>query len=169
MSYISHAELADRPGARELAEQATPQHLTVVDFALMEATLLGTDRSAWSADEIAVADEALARVDLAVADAEAFIDGFLDQRGYLPLYPVPRIVANWARMIARYYLHKDRVGSDDNDPVLRDYRDALKMLQLTADGKFSIGLTEPEKKTNGTESPSFTKGKSVFRDALEDY
>jgi len=168
MPYISHAELADRPGARELAEQATPQHLAVVDFELMEATLLGEDRSAWSADEVAVADEALARVDQAVADAEALINGFLAKRGYVPLETVPGIVANWTRMIARYYLHKDRFGADDKDPVLRDYRDAMKMLQLTADGKFSLGFDDPVKET-GTDAPSFTKGKTVFRDNLGDF
>ncbi|MEX2475063.1 gp436 family protein [Marinobacter sp.] len=168
MPYVSHAELADRPGARELAEQATPQHLPMVDFELMEATLLGGDRTTWSEEEIAVADEALSRVDLAVADAEALINGFLAKRGYVPLDPVPGIVANWTRVIARYYLHKDRVGTDDKDPVLRDYRDAIKLLQLTADGKFSLGFEDPVKAT-GTSAPSFTKGKSVFRDNLVDY
>lgn len=168
MPYISHAELADRPGARELAEQATPQHLKFVDFELMEATLLGEDRSAWSPEEIAVADEALSRIDQAVADAEALINGFLAKRGYVPLETVPGIVANWTRVIARYYLHKDRVGTDDKDPVLRDYRDALKLLQLTADGKFSLGFDDPVK-ASGADAPSFIKGKSVFRDNLEDY
>lgn len=168
MPYISHTELADRPGARELAEQATPQHQRLVDFELMEATLLGEDRSAWPAEDVAVADVALSRIDQAVADAEALINGFLAKRGYVPLDTVPGIVANWTRVIARYYLHKDRVGTDDKDPVLRDYRDAIKLLQLTADGKFSLGFDDPVKAT-GSAAPSFTKGKSVFRDNLEDY
>ncbi|NWO05374.1 MAG: DUF1320 domain-containing protein [Alteromonadaceae bacterium] len=168
MPYISHAELQDRPGARELAEVASPQHLWVVDFELMEATLLGKDRSAWPDEEVDVADEALSRIDQAVADAEALINGFLAKRGYVPLENVPGIVANWTRIIARYYLHKDRVGNDDKDPVLRDYRDAIKLLQLTADGKFSLGFDDPVK-ASGTGAPSFTKGKSVFRDNLGDY
>lgn len=168
MPYISHQELADRPGARELAEVATPQHLPVVDFGLMEVTLQGADRSAWPPEEISVADEALARVDLAVADAQALIDGFLSRRGYLPLATVPGVVANWTRVIARYYLHKDRVAADNNDPVLRDYRDALKLLQLMADGKFSLGFDDPIK-ASGSGAPSFNRGKSVFRDNLDDY
>lgn len=168
MPYISHAELAVRPGAREIAEVATPAHQRTVDFQLMDATLLGADRSAWDADDIAIADEALARVDQAVVDAESLINGFLAKRGYVPLETVPGIVANWTRVIARYYLHKDRVGTDDKDPVLRDYRDALKLLQLTADGKFSLGFDDPVRAT-GADAPSFTKGKSVFRDNLEDY
>ena len=89
MSYISHVQLAERPGARELAEVATATHEHIVAAELMEATLQGGDRSAWSADEIAVADDALQRIDDAVSDAQATIDGFLGKRGYLPLNPVP--------------------------------------------------------------------------------
>lgn len=143
MSYISHIQLAERPGARELAEVATAEHETLVDYALMEATLTGADRSAWSADEVAVADDALQRIDDAVSDAESLIDGFLAQRGYLPLDPVPGVVTTWARAITRYYLHKHRLGTDAQDPIVRDYQDAMKLLKLTAEGKFSLGADDP--------------------------
>ncbi|MCO1335471.1 DUF1320 domain-containing protein [Microbulbifer sp. OS29] len=166
--YISHAQLAERPGARELAEVASPAHEALVDYDLMQATLLGADRSTWSAAEIIVADNALVRIDDAISDAKSVIDGFLGRRGYLPLDPVPGIVTTWARAICRYLLHQDRVSGESDDPIVRDYRDALKLLQLTADGKFSLGL-EDTSAQQGIGQPATTARASKFRDNLADY
>lgn len=169
MPYISHAQLAERPGARELAQVATAEHLPLVDYALMEATLLGGDRSAWAAEDIAAADDALLRIDDAVNDAQATIDGFLGVRGYLPLDPVPAIVSTWARAITRYYLHQDRIRTDEkSDPIVRDYRDALRLLELTAAGKFSLGAND-NLVSQGTGSPDFSAGSSTIRDNLKDF
>lgn len=143
MSYITHDQLAKRPGARELAQVATPEHEAVVDPELMEVTLTGGDRTAWTIAEIEIADEALSTIDDAMADARSVIDGFLARRGYLPLNPVPPIVTTWARVIVRYMLHKDRIGENKDDPIVRDYNDAMRLLQLTADGKFSLGADDP--------------------------
>ncbi|WNP66694.1 phage protein Gp36 family protein [Pseudomonas aeruginosa] len=46
------------------------------------------------------------------------------------------------RDIGRYLLHKDRI-SDDKDAILRNYKDALKFLQMVADGTFSLGAEDP--------------------------
>lgn len=140
--YITPVQLAESPGARELAQVATPEQSPVVDTALMDATLRGTDRSAWSSDDIAVADDALARIQDAIDGAGAVIEGYLVLRGYaLPLDPAPNIVTRWARSIVRYSLHKDRISDPKSDPIARDYSDALKFLQATADGSFSIGVS----------------------------
>ncbi|WP_218241522.1 gp436 family protein [Comamonas fluminis] len=143
MAYITPIDLAERPGARELAQVATPEDKHVADTALMDATLRGGDRSAWSAADQADADAAMARIQDAVSEADSLIDGFLAKRGYaLPLAPVPKLVTGWSRSIARYLLHKSRISMETNDPIVRDYRDALKLLQLTADGKFSLGADD---------------------------
>lgn len=143
MAYVSHLQLAERPGARELAQVASPDHAAVVADELMDATLRGGDRSAWSAAEQAAADAALARIDEIVAQADSLIDGFLVKRGYpLPLTPVPPLVAAWATAIARYLLHKDRISDEKSDPIARDYRDAMKLLQLTSTGQFSLGADD---------------------------
>ena len=168
MPYITHAQLAERPGSKELAEVATAAHEQLVDYELMEATLLGEDRSSWPADEVARADDALLRVDDAEADAESVIDGFLGRRGYLPLDPVPGIVTTWCRSITRYFLHKDRLSDDSSDPIVRDYKDAMKLLQLTAEGKFSLGVDD-DKAQQGAGEPMVTTGSTVFRDNLRDY
>lgn len=152
MSYITPADLAERPGATELAQVASSQHGALVDYALMDATLRGTDRSTWSAPETAAADAALARIQNAVGEADSVIDGYLVKRGYpLPLWPVPALVSGWSRAIARYLLHKDRISDDRTDPIARDYRDALKFLAATAEGKFSLGAADPVAAASGTD------------------
>ena len=166
--YITHTQIAERPGSKELAQVATPEQYRVVDTTLMQATLLGSDRAAWPEAEIAVADAALARINDAIADAVALIDGFLGKRGYLPLNPVPGIVTTWCRAISRYFLHQHRLNADDKDPITRDYKDALRLLQLTADGKFSLGGNDVVV-TTGAGMPEFTQGSTTFRDALKDF
>jgi phage gp36-like protein len=149
MDYITPAELAERPGAREIAQTASQQHQMVRDDALMDATLRGQDRAAWTPEQIAAADAALARVRDAVAEAGALIDGHLAQRGYtLPLALPPgsagrNMLGVWARAITRYLLNQDRITDEGKDPVARDYRDALKLLGQLAVGKFSLGLDDP--------------------------
>ena len=144
MNYITLDDLAERPGARELAQVATKEGVRAVGADLMEATLRGADRSAWPADQVAVADDALQRIQDAVTEAESLIDGYLAKRSYpLPLSPVPKLVTGWTRDIARYLLHKDRGGKEDNDPIVRNYKDAVKFLGLVAEGKFSLGAEDP--------------------------
>lgn len=168
MPYISFAELAERPGARELADVASTEHEAVVDPALMDATLRAGDRSAWGADEQALADAALARVGDAVAEAGALIDGFLVQRGYpLPLELPPTstgksVLSAWARAIARYLLHKGRITEESKDPIARDHRDAMKMLGLLADGKYSLGAVDPAKASPAATDVRFAGAPTVF-------
>ena len=161
--YITPAQLAERPGARELAQVATRERDAIVADDLMEATLRATDRSTWSADQIAIADDALARINEAITGAAGTIDGFLARRYPLPLATVPPIVVEWSRSITRYLLHKDRISGEATDPILRDYRDALKLLQLTADGKFSLGADDPVLTDAGDAEVQFTGDGRVFR------
>lgn len=171
MSYITAAQLAERPGARELAQVATADHQSVVADALMEATLRGEDRSAWTAPEIAIADDALARITDAMAEADSLINGFLARRGYtLPLAPVPPLVSGWARDITRYLLHKHRLGEDGKDPISRGYRDAMKLLQQTAQGAFSLGAQDPVTTGPAAVDVRFEADDNVFgRDQLDRY
>ena len=156
MAYITPADLAERPGAREIAQVASLPHQMVRDDNLMDATLRGTDRSRWSPDEQAAADIVLARVQNAIAEAGALIDGYLVQRCYMLPLQLPAsgsgmsVLASWARSITRYLLNKDRVTDATKDPVARDYQDALKMLGLLAQGKFSLGAADPEASAQGS-------------------
>ena len=154
MPYITTAELAERPGPREIAQAASSLTAPVVDYALMDATLRGQDRTAWTAEQTAAADAALQRVQDAVAEAGAVIDGYLAQRGYaLPLVLPPTstgksLLTAWSRAITRYLLLGMRVSDESKDPVARDYRDALKMLDRLAAGKLSLGGNDPAAPAN---------------------
>ncbi|MGO1072321.1 gp436 family protein [Lysobacter sp. CA199] len=147
MTYATPVQLADARLARELAQVTTPERVRVIADELMEATLRGTDRSAWSAAEIAIADECLRTITRRLRDADSTIDGYLRTRKprpyTVPLDPVPELVTLWARWIARYLLHQDRRTEEKDDPIVRDYKQALQFLQLTAEGKFSLGGEDP--------------------------
>lgn len=172
--YATLAQLADAKLARELAQVATADNAVVIDDTLMEASLRGGDRTTWPADQIALADDALVHITKAIADADSVINGYLRNRkpvAYtLPLDPVPGIVSVWSRWITRYLLHKDRVNTAEaTDPVVRDYKEALKFLQLTADGKFSLGADDPLPPP-GAGAPEICAPERVFTfDTLQDF
>lgn len=177
MPYVTTAELAERPGAREIALLATSDSAPTVDYALMDATLRGTERSAWPAEQLAIADAALQRVQDAVAEADALIDGYLAQRGYtLPLLLPPTstgksMLTVWSRAITRYLLNGSRITDESKDPVARDYRDALKRLAEVAAGRLSLGGTDPEAPANAVSTDvRFDGAAPVFgRDQLRHF
>ena len=143
MPYITHADLADSPGALELSQVASDEHRPPVRAELLDAVLRGGDLADWPAEDVADAQRAVGRVDSAVRDAGSMIDGYLAKRGYaLPLDPVHPLVAAWCRAIARYMLHKNRTTLESKDPIARGYTDAQRLLQQTADGKFSLGAQD---------------------------
>lgn len=172
--YCTPTQLADAKLTTELAQLATPQREVVVADDLMEATLRYEDRSGFDSADVAVADEALVHVIKALTDASDVIDGYLKLRkpvAYtLPLTPVPGIVSVWARWIARYLLNHDRIGTrEETDPVVRDYRQAIRFLELTRDGKFSLGADDPLPPPSGG-APDFVAPARLFtHDTLRDF
>ncbi|CDF82146.1 hypothetical protein PKB_0778 [Pseudomonas knackmussii B13] len=167
--YITLSELADRPGPEELSQAATPRRFRAVDADLLDALLRGNPVSDWTSEEVEIGTQALDVIVSAVNDAQAYIDGFLQQRGYLPLQQRYGIVTGWARAIARYLLHKDRLSGEQNDPIVRDYRDAVKFLQLTADGKFSLGQDDPVATPSNGAPQVTTSGRTFSLDSLKDF
>lgn len=172
--YCTPANLADAKLARELAQVATPERLAIVSDEAMDAALRGGDMSGFPADEQTAAAEALAHVTKALTDADAVIDGYLIMRKptpyTVPLNPVPGIVQVWARWIARYLLHKDRINTTEStDPVVRDYKEALKFLELTRDGKFSLGGNDPLPPASGGAPEVCAPPREFTRDTLRDF
>lgn len=161
--YITPAQLAERPGARELAQVATRERDAIVSDDLMDATLRETDRNAWTSDQVAIANDALARIVEAITEADGIIDGFLAKRYPLPLSVIPGLVTAWSRSITRYLLHKDRLSGESDDPIVRDYRDALKLLALVAAGKFSLGADDPGLTDTEAADVQFVADGRVFR------
>jgi len=163
--YLTHADLLQSPGATELAQAATADDAPVVPAALMAATLEGSDRSAWAAEQIATADEALARIDRLIADTGELVDGYLGARYTLPLLTIPGIVRAWATDVLRYRLH-DNLDADA--PIASRYRDAVAGLSLIRDGKLSLGVAEVATAPSGSPASS-APPRVMTRERLEQY
>jgi len=58
MAYITHAALADSPGALELSEVASDEHRRPVPAELLDAVLRAADVSAWGMDDVQAAQRA---------------------------------------------------------------------------------------------------------------
>ncbi|WP_374607114.1 gp436 family protein [Thermomonas sp.] len=146
--YCTPTLLADAKLTRELAQAATPERMPIPSDEAMDAVLRGTSTVGMDADEIEAAEAALVVVNNALQAASELIDGYLVMRKptpyTVPLSPVPGIVVTWCRWIARYLLHKDRVNTQEaTDPVVRDYKEALRFLAMLRDGEFSLGADDP--------------------------
>lgn len=164
MPYVTLLQLAELPGALELAQVASDEHAPIIDAELMERTLRGTDRSGYDADAITQADQAKARIEQASSEADAVIDGYIGKRYRLPLplERIPTILTTWARAIARYKLHRGRISTESSDPIVRDYKDAIRFLEQIASGKFSLGIEDPEAQGDGPGEVRIEPGHKVF-------
>lgn len=78
------------------------------------------------------------RLQGAIDDAAATINGYIRKRVALPLDPVPRILERHARAIA-YYLLFDQRGTDDVPEPRNRYKDAIRFLEQVAKGEVSLG------------------------------
>ena len=168
-SYITLPQLAEKPGAVELAQVTAQPGLPPVAFAVLDVVLRGNDTSGFNPQDVDKAFQSVARIDEVVRDTQALIDGFLRQRGYkLPFNRVPRILTTWTRAIVRYYLHQHLITDEPKNPIARDYRDALRLLQMVAEGKFSLGLEDALTQAAG--NPQAVAPERVFTlDTLRDY
>lgn len=139
--YVTPAQLADgSEAAKDLAE------LYSVDPALLAAVIAGGDTSAWAPEDVDAAEEALASIERYIAQADGEIESRLAVRGYtLPMDPVQfPVLSVWGRAIARYHLNRNRDRtSEETGRIERDYRDALRSLDLVAAGKLSLGANDP--------------------------
>lgn len=124
-------------GAKELAEITGLDDLTPVPPTLMRLTIEEGNRTAYSNDEIAAADAALARLQAALDDAGRLMEAQLARRYTLPLdnaviqqSPLPRICGDLARML----LQDDFSPGEPKERHLR----ALQWLRDLADGRTEL-------------------------------
>jgi len=78
--------------------------------------------------------------ELALADADAEIDGYVARRYDLPLATVPPVLTRLACDIARYRLWDDRAP----DEVRQRYEDATRILREIADGRHRLEAAAPQ-------------------------
>ena len=95
-----------------------------------------------------------ARAEKAIADADAFIDGYVGSRHRVPLDPVPGIVRGYSVDIAIYNLYARR----DVVPELRAdrFKNAVRFLELVARGKRSLGAGDPEGNPPAADAPELS-------------
>ncbi|MCX8696247.1 DUF1320 domain-containing protein [Gilliamella sp. B2840] len=141
--YITLLNLAERPGLIELSQIVAQDGEIPVSSDLLSAIIHKQDTSSWSTDDVAAAHATISRITESINDSEAEINGFLRQRGHkLPLTVVPRLLTDWARIIVRYKLHRNRVSDEKSDPIVRDYKQVLGFLKMVAEGKYSLGIDD---------------------------
>lgn len=167
--YITLLNLSERPGLIELTQLVAQDGEIPADAKLLDAIINSNDISSWTSDEITNANRAISRINESIDDAEAEINGFLMQRGHkLPLIKVPRLLSDWARIIVRYKLHRNRVSDEKSDPIVRDYKQVLAFLKLVAEGKYSLGIDDKLPPAGGV--PRQTGPARIFdMDTLRDF
>lgn len=165
MAYVTPRQLAIGSGALlELSQ------LFEVAEDLLTATIEDGDRSAWQPAEIATADAALVVIVQACEQATSECDTRLVARGYaVPMSPeqFPVLVV-WARSIARYHLNRNRDKTDEErGRIERDYRDALRSLDMVTKGTLSLGAGDPLAASGAADVVSVTSQPRIFsRDSL---
>lgn len=136
MTPLAPADLLLAFSARELAELASPEGAPALDPELLAATIRAADRGDWTAAEIALADAALALVQLAVTAANALCGRVA--AGRVLSADDDLALLTYAGDIARYRLYDDARLSDEH-PVRLRYRDAMRFLERVAAGTEVLG------------------------------
>lgn len=136
MGYVRPFDLTD--GAETLREVSELYELAADDL----KAVIGSD----GVSDNQQAAEAYASLLRFCVQADAEVDTRLARRGYvLPLsaeqFPVLTV---WARAIARYHVHRNRErANEETGRIERDYRDALKSLDMVATGAITLGANDP--------------------------
>ena len=137
------------------------------DGPLLRATIEGTDRSAWTPDQQAEGDAAVARMQKACDDASNEADGYLGMLYSTPLAnPVNPPVISHVLNMARYWLY------DDNsvDEVRFRYEQALAWLMKVGEGKVKLNRPDNETGGAGVGMPQYwTPGREFTHETLADY
>ena len=147
MDYITPLALLDALGAEWLAQRAAPSN-PAVNGTLLQLTVEGGDRSAYSADDQAAADKAVALILVKLNDANREIDSYLRSRHSLPLdqtvvdgSPLDRIAAD----IVRYQISGELVSDDASGR----YTKAIAWLRDVAAGRATLGEVDATPTTSG--------------------
>ncbi|MEO5327267.1 MAG: DUF1320 domain-containing protein [Magnetococcus sp. THC-1_WYH] len=160
MAYATAQQMMVRFSTSDVAQIATPEGSQVVDTRLMQLTVSGGNRDAWSLDEIGVADKALERIQFALEEAGVTMDSYLAIRYPLPLDAgrvsttrLPGICCD----IARYLLQSNQ----DIEVVTTRHNAALAWLKDLSAGKAGLGesLSTPQ---GGLGMASIFSGPTVF-------
>lgn len=102
------------------------------------------DSFAEPSDELTNARHRLLQI--ALDDATATIDGYIDGRATLPLKTVPTVLIRVACVLARFSLEEGQA----TDKATKDKEDVIRLLEKVSAGDISLGLSrEAERPTGG--------------------
>lgn len=164
-NYATAQDTVNRFNSTEMAQLG--DHTGLVDGTLLELTISGGDRSAYSAAAQAAADDALAKVNAAIVDAEAEMDGYLAVRYEVPITDTVALLEACACDIARFYLYDDRAP----ETVATRYGNRRAWLRDVAAGKTMLGVAvEPDEAATDSPMKTHTEDDRIFTQAtLADY
>jgi phage gp36-like protein len=112
MTYATAQDMLDRYGADEIAQRAF-RHDDTVDVALLRAIIAGTSLSSWNSSQITTGNNAVARINTCLTDADKVVLGYVRARyGAQPTLTTSADLTRVCAELARFYLHDDPLRED---------------------------------------------------------
>ncbi|PHM49351.1 gp436 family protein [Xenorhabdus miraniensis] len=109
-----------------------------------------------SAEELKSTRERL--IQIALNDAAATIDGYIDGRATLPLKTVPVVLVRIACVLARFALEEGAA----TEKATKDQEDAIRLLEKVAAGDVSLGLSKEAERPASGDVAIITSSGSVW-------
>lgn len=144
--YITALEYVSRFGLLETSKLATPDRSDIVTTELLKLTIDDGDRSAYTPEEIEIADETLAVIELAISYSTKEINSYLTVAYNLPLEtsvindnPIKGLCGD----ITRYRI----ANTHPTEEIVERYNNAIKWLEGIASGIIKL-LTDSDSDDN---------------------
>ncbi len=159
MVYATVADLCRWFGYKEVSEISGQDDVALIDTELFREVVDGYSSGAWTADQVEAANQALQRIETALADASRLADGYLAARYTLPLTEdviaasaLPRIVGDLVHAM---------LFSDQDVKIVTSRQDkALRWLESVSRGQVRLGADAPAQPPMG--APVVTSAPRVF-------
>jgi phage gp36-like protein len=149
--YITPEEYVAYFGLEETAAIATPQRSSQISTDLLYLTITGGDRSAYTPEEIAIADETLEVINISIDSASREMDSYFASRYNLPLSTdiiAKNPIKDFCYDITRYRIAKV-IPSEE---IVERYKHAIEWLKGVSNGVISLVQDENDdttKKSSG--------------------
>ncbi len=139
--YTTASQLLTRYGAESLAELGGQKLPDEVVPECLQALILQTSTSGFTAAEIADAQAALDAINAAIEDAQHFMDSYLGKHLTLPLDQAvidASVIPRQAAIIVRH----DLMVHGADEPTVDNYKNAVAWLRDVSKGTAAIGAED---------------------------
>lgn len=166
MPYATPSALMERFDAEEIAQLADRSIPRLVTGDMLSTAADGGSLAAYTAQQQAAIQAALAVVNLALQDACDTINGYIMGRYTVPIVNPPQAIVLTECNLARYFLHDD----SPPDQVQKRYEAAIDFVKALRDGKVNIGPAGATAAPVPTGTAQVVAGTPTFNnDTLADY